>query len=584
MKHIRKILLLSLFAVLVMLPSKAFALTRVSNLTELQSALAGDDDEIVVTQAIDITENTTIDGHDKTVRAEVAGVNDQGLINSNPSAYNIFKVNTTGVNFTISNMHIKGGSASAITILKNNTTFKMSDSSITNTGSATSFGSAISISECEGNKLYLENVLIAHNVAQYAGGIFIESGNQVILNNVSLINNRNIGVGDEDADGYGGGAIENQGNLYINNSVIANNYSTEIGGAINNYKGNLYIMNSTITGNVTESSTANFGGGIGNHIYPDSELPVSLFVVNSIVANNYQLNNGVYSENDIGIHSTYSDSKISLKNSVIGVLIDNDNPYTSNNVKSDISDLFLNLEDGKLIDKTGAYSTTSYKRPALKINNNVYNAYLSSTSTGATGGLYTFFDVDDSLNVKMSYGTTNVAADSTSLGVLASGTTLVNTYIDGVSRYSGVMGASSVSAKKIYKLTASKSDNGQVEGASIFGDYYDDGTLVTLSAVPATGYYLEGYEEYIDDNWVSVSKTLKYQVKMTRDIMIRAVFTNDETKEATTDINELPKDNNQSGNQINTENPNTGDNIVIYGSLLVISLLVLGVCFKLKEN
>ncbi len=37
----------------------------------------------------------------------------------------------------------------------------------------------------------------------------------------------------------GGGAAENRGTMYINNTVIANNCSSEMGGAINNYGGSI---------------------------------------------------------------------------------------------------------------------------------------------------------------------------------------------------------------------------------------------------------------------------------------------------------------------------------------------------------
>jgi hypothetical protein len=101
--------------------------------------------------------------------------------------------------------------------------------------------------------------------------------------------------------------------MLLNNCVVANNASTEIGGGINNCKGgDLFVMNSTFTGNITTSGEYGTmaGGAIGNaggasHVH----------IVNSILAYNgfddgdivRPSSFGKYNE-DMEVHSTLQHS------------------------------------------------------------------------------------------------------------------------------------------------------------------------------------------------------------------------------------------------------------------------------------
>ena len=308
MKHIRKILLLSLFAVLVLVPSKAFALTRVSNLTELQSALAGDDDEIVVTQAIDITSDTVLDGNEKVIRAEVTGLNMQGLINENSSKYNIFTISSPNITFKIKDAFIYGGGQSIIYTKQSGVNINAEYVAFSLAGSLDSVNSVLNITT--NDKVTLNKCSIGYNVADHDSVMYIPRGSSVLMNDVDICYNRSFGT-----TNTGGATIENRGNLYINNSTIANNYGTNLGGAIYNIEGKLYIMNTTIAGNVITGDTLDGGG-----IYFDGGGidGAKAYIVNSIVNDNYSLDNNIFSYSDISSNFPSENDLLSLQSSNVG--------------------------------------------------------------------------------------------------------------------------------------------------------------------------------------------------------------------------------------------------------------------------
>lgn len=90
-----------------------------------------------------------------------------------------------------------------------------------------------------GGEAEVYNCILKDNEANAGGAIFINGdGNRpgtLVMDACTVIENRTTE--------YGGGGIFNNGNLYINNSTIANNYSNEIGGGIQNYNlAKLYVM------------------------------------------------------------------------------------------------------------------------------------------------------------------------------------------------------------------------------------------------------------------------------------------------------------------------------------------------------
>ena len=109
-----------------------------------------------------------------------------------------------------------------------------------------------------GNTLVINNATLDNFDLNKGGGAILNSGT-LVLDGCTVSNNHT------DGNGQGGGAIENQGTLYASNTTFSGNYSSEIGGAINNYGGNLYLSGCTFTNNYTTSSNANYGGAIGNN-------------------------------------------------------------------------------------------------------------------------------------------------------------------------------------------------------------------------------------------------------------------------------------------------------------------------------
>ena len=85
---------------------------EVSTLGELQTALRNNTaNTVIVRNAIELPNNTTLDGHDKTVQVAVPYLEESGAVSANASAYNVFTING-GASVAIKNMTILGGSTS----------------------------------------------------------------------------------------------------------------------------------------------------------------------------------------------------------------------------------------------------------------------------------------------------------------------------------------------------------------------------------------------------------------------------------------------------------------------------------------
>ncbi len=101
----------------------------------------------------------------------------------------------------------------------------------------------------------------------------IKPGITLILSNLELTNGNH----------YHGGAIYNQGNLYIDNCNVTNSTSSYGGGIYNS--GTLTVVDSTITDNTLNFGYINGGGGI----YNDGG---TVTVINSTISNNTGIANG----------------------------------------------------------------------------------------------------------------------------------------------------------------------------------------------------------------------------------------------------------------------------------------------------
>jgi len=107
-----------------------------------------------------------------------------------------------------------------------------------------------------------------------------------------------------DGSSQGGGAIENGSGakLYASNTTFSGNYSSEIGGAINNYNGSLFLSGCSFSNNYTTASNARYGGAIG--VNGGSEIRI---VNCTFSGNKYNTNGGA---SDLGVYSNSSNYTI----------------------------------------------------------------------------------------------------------------------------------------------------------------------------------------------------------------------------------------------------------------------------------
>ena len=176
----------------------------------------------------------------------------------------------------------------------------------------------------DGNTLAIKNATL-NNFDLNAGGGAIRNYGTLVLDGCIVSNNHT------DGSNQGGGAIENQGTLYASKTTFSGNYSSEIGGAINNYGGKLYLSDCTFTNNYTTSSNAKFGGAIGNN------SSNTVVIVNcTFSGNKYGGSNG--SASDLGVYSTPNDYTIA---GCTGITITGGTltTYPEGSVSLDFSDL-----------------------------------------------------------------------------------------------------------------------------------------------------------------------------------------------------------------------------------------------------
>ena len=175
-----------------------------------------------------------------------------------------------------------------------------------------------------GNTLAIKNATL-NNFDLNAGGGAIRNNGTLVLDGCTVSNNHT------DGSNQGGGAIENQGTLYASNTTFSGNYSSEIGGAINNYMGKLYLSDCTFINNYTTSSNAKFGGAIGNN------SSNTVVIVNcTFSGNKYNGSNG--SASDLGVYRTPNDYTIA---GCTGITITGGTltTYPEGSVSLDFSDL-----------------------------------------------------------------------------------------------------------------------------------------------------------------------------------------------------------------------------------------------------
>ena len=477
----------------------------VINFEQLQEALsnANQDTEIIVSQIITLPSDIIeLDGKGATVRVEKPYINADGKVGSDYSNYGVFIIND---DVNIKNMKIMGGSNheedidsidpnfAALQIQSG--TVEMRNVVITRSGRGISIqsGACVTLSDSQ----------IVRNSYSHGGGICCTG--KLIMNNCSCSENRTT------FSGGGGGAMEINagGELYANNTIIANNASREIGGAIgcvNNSK--IYLINCTISGNVT-TAQVNYGGGIC--LNPNSN---QFYATNCIFVNNYyldQTNNQLHAS-DIG---TLSDGNVlhlynCLYNSIVKSYTSDDNQNVKIvNCKTGTEDQNVAKtyrNDGIFLSKDEI--SQGFLHPAAITSGVDLYIPIQKEGLAATGGTNTYFDFSDLNNIKMGFGRDD---NITALGNLnaPSATAKISNYYEDGSREAGIIGASGIDEDDYYTVKLADYEHGTVEGATFYGDTYKRETSVTVKAIENVDGYVfkdwivtnsNGNEEIITDN------------------------------------------------------------------------------------
>ncbi len=486
------------FALLSATPVSA-ATETVNTFGALQTALLNENTtEIIVTAAIALPNGTVIDGKGKTVRAPVTGTNAAGITNAGATDINIFTV-ASGATVSISNLTILGGAKSAIS---NRGTLTLTSVNLMQSGSASAIGGGIN--NAGTGKALLKQCRIMRNIADYGGGFL--NGGTLVFDGCTISENRNIGDG---AKGGGGG--QNNSTLYAVNTTFANNQSSEIGGAINNFGGTIYAGSCAITGNLTTDSSATAGGGIGNN-------NGTVYLVNSIAMDNYyNANNSGNSLSDIGF---FSGIKVSAFYSIYGVSTGTFSSSTDTRQLGSTADVFNRYVDTSLLDKNGNSGGNNFRRPAL-----VGGApLLSASSAATTGGTNIYFEYNAALtDIRFGYGPdgNNITKLTTNQ---PAATALVTTYQDGTARAAGVVGPVGPTSDIYYTVALLPSANGSCAGASVFGDTYKQGETATVSAEPNSGYWFEKWEFKKGVNKPANLAIPVYAFQVTEDVTLQPVF------------------------------------------------------------
>jgi hypothetical protein len=283
--------------------------------------------------AFNISKSIKIKGNGKTISVAGPGMSPWGTPNTSYSKYRVFRFTGSTVTVTLENMTIVGGNLESNRgpggAIENFATLVMNNVHITRSRatSGTSFpsnaGNGGAIFNDATGKVYATDCQFTFNTATY-GGAIVNNGN-MFLDRCRIVNNRS------DGSGGGGGGIENHKNLYINNSTFRNNTTTDQGAAIHNYTASsssqayVYVMNSTFSGNVSNSSK--YGAAVS------SAGTFSQFV-NCVFAYNYARTSGSESNPTA---FTLEDFSQSGSGSVSHILINCIHHSSSNNINTSSS-------------------------------------------------------------------------------------------------------------------------------------------------------------------------------------------------------------------------------------------------------
>ena len=408
---------------------------------------------------------------------------------------------------------------------------------------------------------------IVRNANWYGGGIlnFSErksstsdeyiNGGTLVMDSCSLTENESLGPA------HGGGAAENQGLMLLNNCVVANNASTEIGGGINNCKGGaLFVMNSTFTGNITTSGEYGTmaGGAIGNaggasHVH----------IVNSILAyNGYDDGESVVSSS-LGRYNEAQQVHTTLQHSIYDALAGFPNIDTTGSTK-EYEDIFSSVQNSGIIAAGATRQdgiTSSFDHPLVEKTTDSWSLSPVMLSQPTNHNIFvdsvtTYFCYDgifeETWHIHMAYEEDGVVkALGEKVTVPPEEELEKCKVIEGfggseVNRSdNNFIGACAVPVvekeeerEDITLFTVKLGDftGGRVSGVTIYNDSYRSNSVVTVHGIPDSAHYLDGWiidkEKVSGDNVKVAGSEQQYifSFTVTDNIIITPIFTPVETK------------------------------------------------------
>ena len=555
---------------------------RVETLDDLKMALQDPSVEtIIVKECITLTDGTVLDGQttgtkNKTIQVEVPFLPEDGRVRiglaadgkttqiiepaEGYSTYNLFKIEK-GSKVTIKHVTLMGGFTGDRTVgddpsvggIDNYGYLDMEGVDMLRTGTA--------LLNRPNARALLVDCNIVRNANWYGGGIlnFSErksstsdeyiNGGTLIMEGCSLTENESLGPA------HGGGAAENQGLMLLNNCVVANNASTEIGGGINNCKGgDLFVMNSTFTGNVTTSEEYGTmaGGAIGNaggasHVH----------IVNSILAyNGYDDGEAVVSSS-LGRYSEAQEVHSTMQHSVYDAVSGLPQIDMTGTTK-EYQGIFSSVQSSGIIaaGATGQDGiTSSFDHPLVSRTETDSDSWsLSPVMLSQQTNHYifansvtTYFEYkgifNEPMHIHMAYETNGVVV---ALGEKVSvppadelEACKVKEGFDGASRTeNNFIGASGVSVIEkeeereditLFIVKLGEFTGGRVSGVTVYNDCYRSNSVAMVHGIPDSAHYLDGW--IINGEKIAGSEQQYiFSFTVNCDITITPIFTPVETK------------------------------------------------------
>ncbi len=531
---------------------------------EIAQASSGDvveiQNNIVISAQISISKTITINGNGNSISVQTPGVDDNGVNNTSPSTHRLFSVTGNSITVTLNNIRLRGGDImggciynTAKDLVLNRVILSNGRNSMPGAPQYSQGGGAI---HNAGGTIYMNECQLIRNSAGFGGG-FVNNGGTMYVEQTTFAENRS-----EISNG-GGGGCENKsgGTLVLNNCTFSNNKSTERGGGINNNGSGskVYVLNSTFTGNVAYGST--YGGALDNRS--------DALVLNCIFAYNYSITSGNFSSptsyrlDDFsspggnGTQTYYSIYHASVNSFLTG---SNGNiPYGGDPDGSD-NDIFAGGIYTKITDGTGSEIGTAKVFQPYLVSNLTKTATLqlgSFPNQSSNKGVVTGFTPGNG-TISIGYKNPSTGSWVNLLNSAASNNVVTVDQLDSTRSNTPTRGSVETEINTVYMLKVLKGTNGSSTGGSLYGDIYESGEQVTLTAFPNTGYRFSYWKNVNSGNSVSTSNP--WTLTITKDSTVEPVFVTS-TNYSVTYIG----NNQTNGNAPSVQSFTTGGSVTLSG-------------------